>query len=158
MAALAQRGLRACVGGGWGVDALVGRQTRPHADVDLAVDARQLEQVLELLRGQGFAPAVDWLPVRVEMAHEDGRRVDVHPVVFMPDGRGLQAGLDGAEFVYPADAFTRGVVGGRRVECLTATQQLAFHQGYPARDVDRHDVHLLEGLLRTRGTQEGGTG
>ncbi len=158
MAALARNGLRACIGGGWGVDALVGRQTRPHADLDLAIDARQLEQVLGLLRGQGFEAAVDWLPVRVEMAHGDGRRVDVHPVVFGPDGGGLQAGLDGAEFAYPADAFTRGLVGGLQVECLTAEQQLVFHQGYPARDVDRPAAHRLAGLPRTRGTLEGGTG
>ena len=31
-------GCRVWVAGGWGVDALVGRQTRPHRDLDLAVD------------------------------------------------------------------------------------------------------------------------
>ncbi len=147
MAAFEQRGLRACIGGGWGVDALVGRQTRVHADLDLAVDAGRLADVLGLLRGRGFAPAVDWLPVRVELSHADGRRVDVHPVDFTPDGGGVQAGLDGAVFVYPADGFAHGVVGGRRVECLSARLQLAFHEGYPSRDVDRHDVRLLEDLL-----------
>jgi hypothetical protein len=36
---LSRAGCRTWVGGGWGVDALAGRQTRPHRDLDLAVDA-----------------------------------------------------------------------------------------------------------------------
>ena len=34
--------VRAWVEGGWGVDALMGRQTRDHDDVDLAVDERTI--------------------------------------------------------------------------------------------------------------------
>jgi lincosamide nucleotidyltransferase A/C/D/E len=36
--ALAHAGCRAWVGGGWGVDALVGRPTRSHRDLDLAIE------------------------------------------------------------------------------------------------------------------------
>jgi len=36
------------------VDALVGRQTRPHGDLDLVVDAPSLAAVLDLLHGLGF--------------------------------------------------------------------------------------------------------
>jgi lincosamide nucleotidyltransferase A/C/D/E len=140
---LDQEGLPAWVGGGWGVDALVGRPTRAHQDLDLAVDADQLPAVLALLRSLGFTVAVDWLPVRAELAHADGRRVDVHPVRFAQDGSGVQAGLDGTEFVYPAEGFSRGRIDGRPVRCLSAGQQLAFRQGYEWRDVDRHDVALL---------------
>jgi lincosamide nucleotidyltransferase A/C/D/E len=32
---LAEREVNACVGGGWAVDALLGEQTREHADLDL---------------------------------------------------------------------------------------------------------------------------
>jgi lincosamide nucleotidyltransferase A/C/D/E len=144
---LDERGLRSWVGGGWGVDALVGRTTRSHADLDLAVDADQLEDVLSLLRGLGFAEAVDWLPSRVELAAPDGRRVDVHPVTFDHDGSALQAGHGGPPFRYPADAFTWGVIGGVRVPCLTAVQQLVFRTGYPLRNRDRHDIPLLLALL-----------
>jgi len=70
----------AWVGGGWAVDALVGRQTRPHADLDLAVDAADLNAVLDLLHDLGFTDAQDWLPVRIELAHPDGRRIDLHLV------------------------------------------------------------------------------
>lgn len=31
-----QQGIEVIVDGGWGVDALLGRQTRPHGDLDIA--------------------------------------------------------------------------------------------------------------------------
>jgi Aminoglycoside-2''-adenylyltransferase len=40
--------------GGWGVDALVGDQTRPHADLDLAVDRDELERIQQNLERLGF--------------------------------------------------------------------------------------------------------
>lgn len=125
------------------MDAVVGRQTRAHQDLDLAVDADELAQILELLGALGFVVAVDWLPVRAELAHADGRRVDLHPVRFAADGSGVQAGLDGTEFGYPAAGFGSGRIDGQPVRCLSARQQLAFREGYEWREVDRHDVALL---------------
>jgi lincosamide nucleotidyltransferase A/C/D/E len=40
LADLTEAGCSVWVAGGWGVDALVGRQTRLHRDLDLALDAR----------------------------------------------------------------------------------------------------------------------
>lgn len=137
------RGLAAWVGGGWGVDAVVGRQTRPHADLDLAVDADQLDAVLDLLTELHFIVTVDWLPVRAELTAPDGRKVDVHPVVFAADGSGVQAGLDGATFHYAAAGFSEGTIAGEPVRCLSVAQQLRFRQGYDLRDVDHHDIALL---------------
>jgi lincosamide nucleotidyltransferase A/C/D/E len=139
-------GLRAWVAGGWAVDAVVGRQTREHGDLDLAVDAAQQDALLRLLDRAGFAVTVDWLPVRAELTAADGRRVDLHPVVFRPDGGGVQAGLDGASFDYAPDGFTVGEVAGRPVPCLSVGQQLRFRQGYPPRPVDLHDVALLRAV------------
>jgi lincosamide nucleotidyltransferase A/C/D/E len=138
------------VGGGWGVDALVGRRTRPHGDLDVAVSAPALPAVLERLTALGFAPTEDWLPVRIEVAHPEGRRVDLHPVTFAPDGSGTQPGLDGTVFVYPTGCSTTGQIDGRAVRCLTAAQQLTFRRGFTWRPVDHHDVALLESLLRTQ--------
>ncbi|MEV0724711.1 hypothetical protein AB0I37_18255 [Micromonospora purpureochromogenes] len=143
----AAHGLRAWVAGGWAVDAVVGRQTRPHADLDLAVDAAQQAEVLALLHRLGFAVTVDWLPVRAELTAPDGRRVDLHPVAFRSDGSGVQEGLDGASFGYAADGFAAGTIGGRPVPCLSVAQQLRFREGYPPRAVDRHDIALLRAVV-----------
>ncbi|MDZ5442105.1 aminoglycoside nucleotidyltransferase [Micromonospora sp. 4G57] len=139
-------GLRVWVAGGWAVDAVVGRQTRPHADLDLAIDASQQAELLALLDRLGFVTTVDWLPVRAELTAPDGRKVDIHPVAFRPDGSGVQSGLDGATFAYAADGFAEGVIDGRPVPCLSVGQQLRFREGYPPREVDRHDINLLRGL------------
>lgn len=147
IAAFAEQGLRACVGGGWAVDALLGSQSRPHADLDLAIDATQLDEVISLMSSWGYRRAVDWLPVRVEWAHPNGSRVDLHPLHFAADGSAVQAGLGGTEFHYPADCFTRGHIDGRACECLTARQQLVFREGYRWRPVDHHDVPRLRALL-----------
>jgi lincosamide nucleotidyltransferase A/C/D/E len=40
--ALGPHGLNVWIDGGWGVDALVGEQTRDHADLDVAADRRDL--------------------------------------------------------------------------------------------------------------------
>ncbi|MFE9693770.1 nucleotidyltransferase domain-containing protein [Micromonospora sp. NPDC005806] len=139
----AAAGLRVWVAGGWAVDAVVGRRTRPHGDLDLAFDATQQVPLLALLDRLGFVTTVDWLPVRAELTAPDGRKVDLHPVAFRPDGSGVQAGLDGASFRYAPDGFAAGSIAGRPVPCLSVAQQLRFREGYPPRAVDHHDIALL---------------
>jgi lincosamide nucleotidyltransferase A/C/D/E len=57
--ALERRGICSWVDGGWGVDALVGEQTRDHLDLDLAVDRRDLPAIGQTLAGLGFAHRPD---------------------------------------------------------------------------------------------------
>src|SRR3954454_15121378 len=53
---------RSWVAGGWGVDALVGRQTREHRDLDLAIDGEQEASALAALRRLGYEVETDWRP------------------------------------------------------------------------------------------------
>ncbi|GAB2608720.1 nucleotidyltransferase domain-containing protein [Pseudactinotalea suaedae] len=143
---LAAAGCRAWVAGGWGVDALIGRQTRRHRDLDLAIDARAEDAALHALAEHGYAVETDWRPVRVELAAPGDRWVDLHPVLLDDYGNGTQQDLDGGVFVYPADCFVTGTIGGRTVSCLSVEQQLIFHSGYQPRDVDLADIALLRAL------------
>jgi lincosamide nucleotidyltransferase A/C/D/E len=131
--------------GGWGVDALAGRQTREHRDLDVMVPAHRLEAALEALEGIGFAVTTDWLPVRVEVSHGQ-RHVDLHPLHLAADGSAWQAGLDGTRFEYPTGAWTTGSIAGRDVLCLTAAHQRALRAGYAHREQDRHDLAVLASL------------
>src|SRR3954454_23777170 len=90
--ALTAAGCPAWIGGGWGVDALAGRETRSHRDLDLTVDARHEQSALAALNRLGYAIETDWRPVRVELVGSGERWVDVHPVVFDDTGAGRQAG------------------------------------------------------------------
>ncbi|WP_037853818.1 nucleotidyltransferase domain-containing protein [Streptomyces sp. NRRL S-340] len=138
------------VAGGWGVDVLVGRHTREHRDVDLALDATREEAALQALASLGYRMETDQRPARAELAADGSRWVDLHPVVFDAEGAGRQADLQGGYYLYPRGAFTVGRLGGRAIPCLSASQQLAFREGYVLRDVDHHDIALLQGLDEPR--------
>ena len=134
------------IAGGWGVDALAGRVTREHRDLDLAVRAEDLDRAVDAVAGLGFVVETDWLPTRVELGGGPGGWVDLHPVRFDADGNGVLAGLDGETYEYPAEDFTQGVIGGRLVQCISPRLQRRLHQGYAPRTRDLHDLRVLEGL------------
>lgn len=137
-------GLSVWIGGGWGIDALLGEQTREHRDLDLLHRAEQEPRLVELLAGLGYAETVDWRPVRFVMERPDGLEIDLHPLVFKEDGSAEQASLEpGKPFAYPASAFTTGTIEGEEVPCLSVEQQVHFHQGYEPSERDLHDMARL---------------
>ncbi|OZM79932.1 nucleotidyltransferase domain-containing protein [Pseudonocardia sp. MH-G8] len=144
--ALAAAGCHAWISGGWGVDALVGHQTRPHRDLDLAIPAEHEAAALQALGQLGYIIETDWRPVRVELVSEGRGRVDLHPLTFDGAGDGHQAGLHGRSFYWPRSCFTTGTIAARPVGCISVEQQLLFHSGYEPRDVDRADLASLRRL------------
>ena len=155
VADLTEAGCSVWVAGGWGVDALVGRQTRLHRDLDLALDADNETIALSALERRGYRLETDWRPVRVELVAEGRGWVDVHPVVFDATGHGRQADLGGGQFDYPQEAFDQGTLAGVRVPCLSCDQQLLFHTGYQPRTVDVLDLALLQGLTSSSAASGG---
>jgi lincosamide nucleotidyltransferase A/C/D/E len=127
--------------GGWGVDALLGEQTRPHDDLDLVIDATRVADARRLLEDAGFVAARDWLPAALALRHADGRAVDLHPVALAADGGGEQTLLDGALFHY--DPPAQGIVGGRALHSVSAATQLLCHLGYQPDADDRADMQRL---------------
>jgi lincosamide nucleotidyltransferase A/C/D/E len=90
---LKEAGVDVCIDGGWGIDALVGEQTREHEDLDLAVDRDDLENAQQALAEHGFhhdATLEPGLPTRFVLRDEPGRQVDFHPLVFGERGDGWQ--------------------------------------------------------------------
>jgi ribosomal-protein-alanine N-acetyltransferase len=144
LAAAAGRNVRVWIAGGWGVDALLGEQTRAHADLDLAFNAADESALLDALAQLGYRVVLDYRPARMAVADDDGHEVDLHPVRFDPLGSGVQAGLHGEAFHYPPDGFTTGSIAHQPVACLTAEQQVRFHTGYDLREQDRHDLARLQ--------------
>lgn len=132
------------IGGGWGVDALVGKQTREHRDLDLMHRQEQELQVLAALSRFGFTETVNARPVRFVVKDTTGREIDLHPLVFAADGSAVQASPDpDVPFRYPAECFVTGSIRGISVPCLSAEQQVYFHQGYQPADHDLHDMTQL---------------
>ncbi len=140
---LTSRSIDLWIGGGWGVDALVGSQSRDHQDLDVSIRAEDEPKVIQLLTEQGFAIVTDWRPTRVALVHPDFGEVDVHPIHFEADGSAWLPGMDGDRFVYPATAFTTGRIDDAAVPCISADLQLSFHLGYEPGTKDRADMTTL---------------
>ena len=143
---LRRSGAQVWVGGGWGIDALPGRQTRTHRDVDLMHRQEQEQEpaVVAALAEAGFTASLDRRPVRFVVTDARGRGIDLHPLAFAPDGSATQASTEpGHPFVYPAACFVTGRIGDSTVPCLAAEQQVRFHQGYEPTDRDRHAMARL---------------
>lgn len=147
VAALEGAGISPWVIGGWGVDALLGHQTRRHLDADLAFDARDgaEDRALAALHDLGFdvvkreslaAPRGLPFELGARIVLDDRRRhlVDLHPVTFPAD-------------TGSAAVIAEGRIDGRPVPCLTAQLQLRLHEGYGPRHFDRADVELLRAHL-----------
>jgi lincosamide nucleotidyltransferase A/C/D/E len=139
------------IDGGWGVDALLGRQTRGHRDLDLGVARPDLALVIELLAGAGFA-VIDrrYEQVTVQLADCDGLLVDLHPST--PVDGGTEQ-LDFNDEVYFIPSAAVGHIAGAAVRCMPLVAQLRAHTGYELRPEDIRDLALLRELAgRTAST------
>lgn len=141
--ALDAAGVRAGITGGWGIDALLRRETRSHGDVDLGVASGMVDAAIDALRPLGYGVVADERPARVVLTSESGQ-VDLHPIVWDVSGAGVQTGLHGERFDYPAGSLdAEGEIGGRTVRCGAPELQVAFHSYYEPRDHDRRDMAAL---------------
>ena len=146
VAKLEQAGIPVWLDGGWGIDALLGRETRPHHDLDVIVRVSDVPKALELLQPASFVVREGSIPHAFVLASQSGDELDFHTVTFQSDGTAVYRMDNGNDWVFPADAFTGvGTVDGARVECLSAETQVRCHaQGYVPREKDFRDMELLQ--------------
>lgn len=144
-------GIRYWLDGGWGVDVLVGKQTRMHRDVDINFDSQHTEELLLVLERNGYEIITDWSPVRIELYHPKLSYIDIHPFVISDDGRVKQADLEGGWYEFEADYFGDAIYQERRIYCISAKGQKVFHTGYELREVDKYDIKNIEKVLSSKG-------
>lgn len=148
---LAAEGVQGWLAGGWGVDALHGRQTRTHNDIDLVIsdDEPPFQKIDRALTREGFwfvgkfhHPGIP-IPWCHMWRHHAGAKVEVLPVPLKKP----PFAADGADVGGVRQPFAEGSINGRPVPCLSAELQLLLHEGYPQRQADNHDVALLRAYL-----------
>ena len=135
-----ERGIEIIIDGGWGVDALVGRQTRRHNDLDIALEHKDVPQVRALLEAQGYTdvPRDDTRDCNFVLGDAQGHLVDFHSFTFD------QAGNITFGVAYPFDSLQgHGSIDGFPVRCITPKWMVKFHTGYPLDEGDYHDVKAL---------------
>jgi lincosamide nucleotidyltransferase A/C/D/E len=116
-----------CLDGGWGVDALLGEQTRPHADLDIAIQHRDVARVRKLLEARGYKDVTrdDTRDCNFVLGDEQGRQIDVHSYTFDSAGNHVYG------VAYPAASLTgSGLVNGYPVNCIAPEWVVKFHVGY----------------------------
>ena len=127
--------------GGWGVDALLGEETRVHNDIDLFVEKSNSKKFLEIIKEKGFAEVVEAYTTTDHTVWKDdkGRIIDLH--IFEFDEQGYLV-FEGE--AYSPEVFSGiGKIGDKEVKCINAKNQVLFHLGYEHDENDVHDVRLL---------------
>lgn len=132
-------GVEIWVDGGWGVDALLEKQTRDHADLDIALDHTHEAKMREILDRQGYKVVQTNDKTEWNYVLGDGQNeIDVH--VFGFD----EAGNNTYGTKYPRGSLTgSGKINGIEVRCISPKWMVQF-KSHPNQDeVDRFDQDRL---------------
>jgi lincosamide nucleotidyltransferase A/C/D/E len=142
---LEKLGVEIWIDGGWGVDALLGEQTRSHSDLDIAIEQKDVPILRQLLQKRGYKEikleeARDWNFV---LGDENRREIDVHVIALDNKGNGIYGPPEKGE-MYPAASLTgAGKIDGRTVRCISPEWAVKFHSGYQLKEKDFRDVSAL---------------
>ena len=135
-----QYGIEVYIDGGWGVDALLGAQTRPHSDLDIALPHKYVPQLRKLLATRGYEelPRNDARDCNFVLGDAKGHELDVHSYTFDDDGKNVQG------IAYMPEHLTgTGSIGGYSVKCISPQWMVKFHSGYELNENDYRDVLAL---------------
>jgi len=143
---LGQHRVEVWLNGGWGVDALLGHQTREHEDLDITTSATDRDTYTRAMLALGFSTCrvdndFNWV-----MTDGHGRLVDVHLVDFndttLNDAGRTMYGPHGLPFEV-GSLEGQGTIAGKPVKCETAEFQVRGHITYIPDETDYRDVLAL---------------
>lgn len=129
--------------GGWAVDAHLGKQTRPHEDLDIIIQTKDVPKLRSLLSELGYknVPRDDTREENFVLGNEQGLLVDVHAFHFDENGDGIYGNLGAA---FPKKCFDGiGEINGQKVKCISPEQMVIFHTNYTPDENDVKDVLAL---------------
>jgi lincosamide nucleotidyltransferase A/C/D/E len=128
------------VDGGWAVDALLGRQTRPHLDLDIAVQHKDVTNIRALLEAKSYhdIPVDDSWECNFVLGDGAGHHIDIHSCTFDENGKNIFG------VAYPLESLSgEDEIGGEAVKCISPTWLVRFHTGYQVDENDFRDVKAL---------------
>lgn len=154
---LDQQGIKVWLTGGWGIDALLAEDTRPHKDLDVFVLVEDVVRLNELLAQDGYEFKEIWSEnlstidsrgntINTAYVLRDlyGRELDVHAFRFDQQGNGIPAWKANEGFILsPQDLSGQGSVNGVGVRCQSAENQMVCHTGYRLPDYQWGDLARL---------------
>jgi len=137
---LEQNGIEVHVDGGWGVDALLGEQTRKHEDLDIALPHKYVLKLRELLEACGYKdiPRPDTSEWNFVLGDDKGHLVDIHTYTFDENGKNIF----GVAYE-PRHLTGAGTINDYTVKCIPPDVAVEFRMSYELDDDGRRDVKAL---------------
>ena len=135
-----QNEIKVYLDGGWGVDALLKRESRIHNDIDLFVELKHYHDYIYVIKQHGFEEVnTDYTTDGHTVWKDDKQRIiDLHCFEFTDDGIVYEGDI------FPSKTFSGiGKVGDITVSCIEPLSQVMLHLGYEHDKNDVHDVMLL---------------
>jgi len=126
--------------GGWGVDALLGEQTRAHSDLDIVIAYKDVSRLRCVLEARGYMDVLrpDTRECNFVMGDDQGHLIDIHTYTLDRVNHPEQ-GLD-----YALESLNgMGSILGYPVRCIDLEDMVKFHTGYELDEKDYHDVKIL---------------
>ena len=143
--AMEEIGVKIWIDGGWGVDALLETETRPHCDLDIAIQQKDVAKFRQFLEARGYKEIKLEIakPHNFVMGNDKGHEIDAHMIVLDEKGNGIYGPRENGE-MYPADSLTgKGSIHKYPVMCISPEWMVKFHTGYKLRESDFKDVFAL---------------
>jgi lincosamide nucleotidyltransferase A/C/D/E len=116
------------------------RQTRLHADLDIAVQHKDVPQIRTLLEARNYkdVPRDDTRDCNFVMGDDVGHLIDIHSYTFDSSEK-IVFGVE-----YPHDSLNgTGLINGFPARCISPEWMVKFHSGYGLDEKDYLDVTLL---------------
>jgi lincosamide nucleotidyltransferase A/C/D/E len=154
---LSEHGIQIWLTGGWGIDALLGEQTRPHKDLDVVMLLDDVARMCALLARDGYDLAYLW-PENRQAVDKQGtetatafvlqdaqwQEIDIHALVLDEQGNGIPAWAEAEGFIFKKeDLAGQGTVAAFKVQCLTPQMQVLCHRGYEVPEKQLQDLERL---------------
>jgi lincosamide nucleotidyltransferase A/C/D/E len=154
---LLREGIQIWLTGGWGIDALLGEQTRPHKDLDAILLRKDFIRMGEIMYSFGYTLKEPWSENRF-IPDEGGKttatayvlqdtrehQFDAHAIFFDEQGNGIPAWEDAEGlFFKKEDLAGAGNILGFPVHCISPKMQIICHSGYPLPKKQIRDLELL---------------
>ena len=133
--------IKAFLDGGWGVDALLGYQTRVHNDIDIFVEKNDYQNFIQIMKDNNFYEIKMEYTTSNHTVWEDMKKriIDLHCFEYTDDNGILYEGV-----CFPSEIFSgKGRIEDIEVSCIEPYSQVMFHLGYEFDENDIHDVKLL---------------
>jgi lincosamide nucleotidyltransferase A/C/D/E len=130
---LKDNGIDVVVDGGWGVDALLGKQSRVHDDLDVAIPHKDVPKLRKILSKIGYLeiPRDDSSDCNFVLQDHHKNQIDVHSYIFDADGNNIFG------VAYLPEHFTgKGIINNYPVKCIAPEWMVKFHTGY---ELDQND-------------------